>query len=227
MNDFDLIAFDVDGTLVESPGGLTVWEVLNQRFVGSAEINRRRYRQYREGKLSYGEWVALDIEGWRDAGARKDDLIAALDPLSLLAGTRETLDLLGERGFRLIVVSGTLELMLDALYPDHPFERVFANRIAFDDQGRISGWEATPYDMKGKAEALRRYAGRQRIPLARCAFVGDSSNDVWIARAAGFSIALNPRCDELKRIADAVVRSNDLRAILPYLLDARRGARLD
>jgi phosphoserine phosphatase len=227
MQDIDLIAFDVDGTLVESPRGLTVWEVLNERFVGSAEINRQRYREYREGKLSYSDWVALDIEGWRETGARRDDLIAALAPLKLVAGARETLDLLETRGFRLIVVSGTLELMLDSLYADHPFERVFANRIDFDERGRISGWEATPYDMKGKAEALRQYAGRIGIPLERCAFVGDSSNDVWIARAAGFSIALNPRCDELERVADAVVRSRDLRAILPYFIDARTVPRID
>ena len=128
--------------------------------------------------------------------------------------------MLREHGHRLIVISGTLDLMLETLYPDHPFEAVFANRIRFDDQGRISGWEATPFDMKGKADALREYAGDNGIPLERCAFVGDSSNDVWIARAAGFSIAINPRCEELEQAAGAVVRSDDLRAILPCLIGA-------
>ena len=53
--------------------------------------------------------------------------------------------------------------------------------------------------------------------LEHCGFVGDSSNDVWIARAAGRSIALNPRCRELEQIADVVVRSDDLRDLLPHL----------
>jgi len=219
LRSFDLVAFDVDGTLVESPGGMTVWEVLNDRIVGSAEINRERFEQYKRGELSYPDWVALDITGWREAGARREELVDGLTSLKLVPGTRETMDALRERGLRLIVISGTLDLLLDTLYPDHPFEEIFANRITFDGEGRIAGWEATPYDMKGKAEALRGFARRESIPLARCAFVGDSVNDVWIAREAGFSIAFNPRCEELERAAGAVVRGADLRAILPHLVD--------
>jgi phosphoserine phosphatase len=72
--------------------------------------------------------------------------------------------------------------------------------------------------MEGKAQALRAVALRESIPLSRCAFVGDSSNDVWIARLAGFAVAWNPRSAELEAAADAVVRGDDLRAILPHLL---------
>ena len=45
------------------------------------------------------------------------------------------------------------------------------------------------------------------VPLARCAFVGDRGHAVWLARAAGFPLALHPTSDELEREADAVVRS--------------------
>ena len=57
---------------------------------------------------------------------------------------------------------------------------------------------------------------RAEIPLSRCAFVGDSTNDVWIAREAGFSIAFNPNSEDLEAAADVVVRSSSLKAILPY-----------
>jgi phosphoserine phosphatase len=60
---------------------------------------------------------------------------------------------------------------------------------------------------------------RERIDLSRTAFVGDSSNDLWIAREAGFTVAFNPKSAELEEVADAVVRSRDLRDILPHLLD--------
>ena len=36
---FDLVAFDVDGTLVHHPEDKTVWEVLNHRFTGSEDQN--------------------------------------------------------------------------------------------------------------------------------------------------------------------------------------------
>jgi len=65
---FDLVAFDVDGTLVHHPEDKTVWEVLNRRFTGSDDQNEQRWALYRSGKLSYAEWVALDIGAWQAAG---------------------------------------------------------------------------------------------------------------------------------------------------------------
>lgn len=218
MRRYDLVAFDVDGTLVEGPDHMTVWEVLNQRFTGRPDVNVERYALYRAGKLSYAEWVALDIASWRDAGARREDLLAAFARLRLIDGARETLAALREAGVRLYVISGTLDLMLDTLLPAAPFEEVYCNRIRFDAAGRIADWTATPFDMDGKAQLLRALALRTSIPLARCAYVGDSDNDVWVARAAGFAVAFNPHSAELEQVAGAIVRSPDLRDVLPHLL---------
>ena len=80
---------------------------------------------------------------------------------------------------------------LETLFPDHPFDDVFCNRIRFGEDGLITGWEATPYDMEGKAHALELIARRESVPLERCAFVGDHRNDLSAARIAGFSIAFN------------------------------------
>lgn len=219
MGRFELIAFDVDGTLVAHREGKTVWEVLNLRFTGEDGINKERLEAYQAGRLSYADWVALDITGWRDAGATRDEMVASLDSLQLVPGTRETLSTLKEQGGRLAIVSGTLDLLLDTLFPDHPFDEVYCNRIQFDEQGRIAAWSATPFDMNGKEMALRAIAMREGIPLSLCAFVGDSANDVWIAKQAGFTVAFNPKGRELVEVADVVVHSSDLRDILPHLLD--------
>jgi phosphoserine phosphatase len=214
----DLVAFDVDGTLVQEPNGLTVWEVLNKRFTGRADCNEERYALYRAGKLSYAEWVALDVTGWRDAGATRDEIVAAFAPLRLIDGTRETLEALKSAGHRLVVISGTLDLMLNTLLPDPPFDEIHANHLGFDDEGKIGHWRATPFDMEGKARLLRAVALRHRIPLARCGFVGDSENDVWIGREAGFTLAVNPKSPELEKTAAASIHTDDLRSILPYFI---------
>lgn len=217
MSRFELIAFDIDGTLVHGPNGFTVWEVLNDHFTGVPEVNRERYARYKRGELSYAEWVALDIEGWRDAGATRETIVGALSPLRLIDGAAETLQKLKADGCLLFAVTGTLDLMLETLFPDHPFDEVYANHIGFNDDGTIGHWRATPFDMDGKAKLLRALAMRHGVPLARTAFVGDSSNDVWIAREAGFTVAFNPASDELVEIADVEVRSEDARDLLPHL----------
>lgn len=215
---FDLVAFDVDGTLVHHPEDKTVWEVLNRHFTGSDDQNTERWELYKKGKLSYAEWVALDVESWRRAGATRETMTGNFGELALVAGARETLHTLKAGGARLAVISGTLDLLLDTLFPDHPFDEVYTNRIAFDAEGKIAHWQATPFDMDGKSVALRSIAMRENIPLARCAFVGDHANDVAAARLAGFSIAFNPKSQELEESSSTIVRSRDLRDILPHLL---------
>lgn len=217
---YDLVAFDVDGTLVRGPRGLIVWELLNERFAGTAELNRERYARFRAGEISYADWVALDIGGWRDAGATRDDLVAAMADLCVVGGAVETVARLREAGVRTVVISGTLDLVLRTLLPDAGFDEVYTNHIGFDEGGAITHWKATPFDMRGKAQLLRAIALREGLPLGRCAFVGDSGNDVWIAEAAGLSIAFNPSSEELSAVADHVIESEDLRDLLPYLLDA-------
>jgi phosphoserine phosphatase len=214
---FDLVAFDVDGTLVHHPEDKTVWEVLNRRFAGGDEQNALRFELYRQGKLSYSDWVELDVASWREAGATRDSMIASFGELTLVEGARETLHELKSRGARLAVISGTLDLLLDTLFPDHPFDEVYTNRILFDGDGRIASWHATPFDMDGKGVALVSIARRENIPLARCAFVGDHANDLAAAQLAGGSVAFNPKSAELEAAATTVVRSRDLRDILPHL----------
>jgi phosphoserine phosphatase len=219
---FDLVCFDVDGTLVTHPQGKVVWQILNERFVGTDRVNEERYARYVSGEITYAEWVALDIGDWRRAGARRVEVVEQIGSLRLVDGARETLRALKEAGSRLAVISGTLDVCLDVLFPDHPFDEVFTNRIRFEEDGSIAGWEATPFDMDGKARALEAIAEREGIPLARTAFVGDHANDVAAARRAGFSVAFNPRSEELAAAASVVVHDDDLRALLPHLMEPPR-----
>jgi phosphoserine phosphatase len=215
---YDLVCFDVDGTLVEHAEEKVIWQVLTRRFVGDDAPNEHRYLAYKSGRISYADWVALDGGDWQRCGATREQIVASLtSELRLVGGARETLATLKRRGVKLAVISGTLDIALDTLFPDHPFDDVFCNRIEFGADGAISGWQATPYDMEGKAEALRLIAAREGVPLARCAFVGDHLNDLAAARAAGLAIAFNPKSPELEAAANVVLRGPDLRVILEHL----------
>lgn len=219
MRAFDLVCFDVDGTLVTHPQGKVVWQILNERFLGTDRVDHDRFARYSTGEITYAQWVALDIGDWVRAGAKKAEIVQEIGSLRLVDGARETLRALKQAGSRLAVISGTLDVCLDVLFPDHPFDEVFTNRIRFGEDGSIAGWEATPFDMDGKARALEAIAAREGISLERTAFVGDHANDVAAASRAGFAVAFNPKSEALIAVASVVVHADDLRSLLPHLME--------
>jgi phosphoserine phosphatase len=201
-----LICFDVDGTLVKHPADMTIWEVLNLRFGSTRETNRRRYEMYRRREITYDEWVALDVGDWVSAGATREEILESVAEFNLVEGVRETMGELKRRGFQLAVISGTIDILFDTLYPDHPFEDVFTNKIFFDGDGKLTSWQATPFDGYGKPAALRRITRERDIPISRSAFVGDGENDVPLLGVAGMFVAYEPRSDELEAGADVVIK---------------------
>jgi phosphoserine phosphatase len=217
MPNYDLVCFDVDGTLIRHPTGKVIWEILNLRFTGSDEINQVRYRMYREGEITYADWVQLDVSGWMEVGATRDGIVEAVREFEHYDGVLDTVWKLKERGTHLAVVSGTIDVVIDTLFPDHPFDDVFTNRLRFEEDGRLVGWEATPFDLNGKPDAIRELALRHGVTLDRCAFVGDGENDVPVIGVAGCVIAFNPRSENLERGADHVLRGEDMHRILEIL----------
>ena len=214
---YDLICFDVDGTLIKHPSDKVIWEILNLRFTGDDSVNRDRYRMYLDGEIDYAEWVRLDVGGWIEAGATRDRVVDAVREFELYDGAMETVRELARRGVHLAVISGTIDVVIDTLFPDHPFDDVFTNKILFNGDGRVSGWEATPYDLHGKPLALRDLAARHGVPLERTAFVGDGENDVPLVGVAGYLVAFNPRSEELERRADCVMKDRNMLELLDVL----------
>lgn len=215
--DYRLIAFDVDGTLVGSGRGQVVWEILNQHFCPGVDDKGARGQAHAERHITYAEWVGLDVLDWILAGATRPELERVIrQRLSPTPGAAHVLGRLRDRGFRLAVISGTLDLTLELLFPGHPFEVVHTNRLLFDEAGRVRDWCATPYDNAGKAQALRQIARRMQVPLAQTVFVGDHVNDLAAMRAAGLAIAFEPKHPSVSAAAHAEVHG-DLGGVLRLL----------
>ena len=83
---YDLICFDVDGTLIRHPSDKVIWEILNLRFTGDDSVNRERYRMYLNGEIDYAEWVRLDVGGWIEAGATRDRVVDAVREFEVYEG---------------------------------------------------------------------------------------------------------------------------------------------
>ncbi len=212
-----MVCFDVDGTLVRHPEDKTVWQVLNEVFLGPGQggADGERFRAFVEGRLEYAQWVALDVGDWQRAGLTRRALAEVIGrELAPVPGAAETLRVLRERGYRVALVSGTLDLTLEVVLGEVEVDRAFTNRIHFDPEGRISGWEATPFDMEGKARALDLLAREFDCPLTAIAFVGDHWNDLAALEKAALAIAFEPKDPRVRQAADHVIEGPDLRPLL-------------
>ncbi len=212
---FPLVCFDLDGTLVDDT--VYIWSTFHAHF-GTDRARRARAREdFFAGRIGYREWFETDLELLDAAGADLASMRALVETLPVMPGARETLAELRAQGRRLAVISGSVDLVLDSLFPEQPFDHVLINRLRFDPSGRLDGGTPTAYDLDRKADGLRELASREGLEPGAVAFVGDNANDVAVAGAAGRAIAFNCKSDDLARVADVVVETHDLRAILPYL----------
>jgi phosphoserine phosphatase len=210
-----LVAFDLDGTLVR--GTVFIWQTLHERF-GTDPARRQKAREdFLAGRSSYADWFRSDLELLAARGATRERILECFAGLEPAPGARETLQALASRGYRLAVISGSLDVLLEHHFPGHPFRHVFINRLVFHPDGRIAGGEATPYDLEGKADGLRALARQEGLGLAECAFVGDHVNDLEALAAAGLGVAVNVKDERVARAAHLVLPGHDLRALLEIL----------
>jgi phosphoserine phosphatase len=220
MNDralrYPLVCFDLDGTLVDDT--IFIWKTLHEHFATDTVKRENAHRDYFAGRIAYREWFECDLELLIAAGATRARIFDLLDDLRLMPFAVETLNELKERGHKLAIISGSLDVVVEHLLGEIEFDHVLINHIEFDSDGRISGGAPTPYDLKGKADGLVELCRREGISTSRAAFVGDNSNDVWIARKAGLAIAFNCRSEELRAVCDREVRQDEMRLIPDLLL---------
>jgi len=212
---FPLVCFDLDGTLVDDT--IFIWKTLHERLVTDPIVRRAAREDYFAKRISYRRWFEIDLELLAAVGATKERITSVLDELRPVTGARETLAELRRRGHKLAIISGSLDIVVRHLFGDVEFDHVLINTIEFDGRGHISGGEPTPYDLEGKADGLVELCRREGLSTEQTAFVGDNSNDLWIARAAGLSVAFNCKSDELREVCDAEISGADLRELLSLI----------
>jgi len=217
MRKYKLIAFDIDGTIIDNIA--SIWMKIHTHLEVDADKIKHHRKQFFDKKISYIDWVRLDVKLWKSLGKKKKDIMSAFHDIKLMKNTKPVLLELKKRGYILVVISGSFNFAIEKVLPDYKkiFGKILINKLYFDKKGNISRLVPTMYDMEHKLTGLKKICKSYGIKLNETIFIGDNYNDVFIAEKAGLSIAFCPSSKELEKISSAVVKKKDVKEILKYI----------
>jgi phosphoserine phosphatase len=216
-----MVCFDLDGTLIDKT--VFIWSTLHEHFASDPQKRKQAADDYRSGRISYPDWFETDLELLKAGGADRNGIFKTLKSLKLTAGAKDCLSTLKDRGYKLGLISGSIDVVLEHFFPEKPFDHVLINRINFDQAGQIAGGTPTPYDLEGKADGLLELAKREGLTVEQCAFVGDNFNDLPVMKAAGFSIGVFVKDPQVIEAVDLHFQGGDLRDLLPHFPGPKGG----
>lgn len=213
----DLVAFDMDGVLVDTE---STWTWIHRHFGVS---NERGLAQFIRGEIDDHEFMRRDIALWLEKRPDLDIeyIESVLGKVPEMRGIERTVRTLRERGTRIVIISGGLDIVARRLADKYGFDGFVANGLEIDGKGRLTGRGILRVQLMNKREALNRFLEKWKIPPARAAAVGNSFVDASMFEGCGHSIAFNPVDTKVIEKASAVIHSDDLSDVLPLLLNGR------
>ena len=208
-----LVIMDVDSTLIQDE----VIDLLAAHAGKEAEVAAVTAAAM-GGELDFAE--SLRARVGHLAGLPVSVLDEVRGEIRLTAGARTLVRTLKRLGFTVAVVSGGFIEIVGPLAAELEIDHAQANRLEIKD-GRLTGaLVGAIVDRAGKAEALRRFAAAEHLPMSRTVAIGDGANDLDMLAAAGLGVAFNAK-PIVREQADTAVNVPYLDAVL-YLLGITR-----
>ena len=208
-----LVVMDVDSTLIQDE----VIDLLARHAGKEAEVASVTAATMR-GHLDFAESLRARVALLAGLPASVLDQVRA--EVRLTAGARTLVRTLKRLGFTVAVVSGGFIEVVGPLAAGLGIDHARANRLDIKDGILTGGLVGEIVDRRGKADALRRFAAEEHLPMSRTVAIGDGANDLDMLAAAGLGIAFNAK-PMVREQADAAVNVPYLDAVL-YLLGITR-----
>jgi phosphoserine phosphatase len=206
--DIKVVVFDMDGVLVDIESS---WEFVHKAF---GIDGRENFERYLRGEFDYREFMRKDI--WLWGRVHVDQIRKILDQVPFMKGTKVTMDILRNSGYKTAIISSGLSVLAEKLQRKLGLGYVFANDLLVDNEGFLTGEGNPVVGLWNKEKVLHRLLKILEIEPEQCAVVGDSIFDISLFEMAGFSIAFNSRDERVMKSADVSIESKDLRMILPH-----------
>ena len=169
-----IIQSDFDGTLTEEDVSFALLDVF------SREDWRKLFQQYRDGKMTVGDF---NTRAFATVKASEEELLRVIrENVKLRPGLHHLVDYCEERGFRFLVVSNGLDFYIKAILEEIGLGNleVYAARTTFKPEGmavQYIGPEGNPLK-RGFKEAYTRLFRQQGYQVV---YLGNGPSDVAAA----------------------------------------------
>ncbi|OGY61125.1 MAG: hypothetical protein A3I33_01415 [Candidatus Colwellbacteria bacterium RIFCSPLOWO2_02_FULL_45_11] len=209
---FKAVIFDLDGTLAS----LLSWNRITEGLGVSLKKHRDLYHELTDGSLSQEEADKALFDLWVSGGkATKENFLSIFREMPLRSGAKDTVSYLVNKGYKLCIITGAVNLYARYSADTLGIERWFANaEVAFDNNA-LTHFKSDMRQDEKKLEQFKQYLEEENLEAKDCVPVGDSWNDHKIFEATGNGIAIKSGYEdpELEKIAWKVINE------LPELKD--------
>jgi HAD superfamily phosphoserine phosphatase-like hydrolase len=221
---YQVVAFDIDGTLIKGENFLYSWRNLWNHLELSDETNRQAMMQYLNSEKNYADyekWFNFCLSQFMMKNLKRDDFKDIAKNLHITNNFISTIRTLKNEHFTLAIISGSIDTLLETMIPDYKelFDYICMNKFQFDQYGRLTGGIPTKFDFKGKAEALKLICQNVGCSTKEAVFIGEGFNDKDIMNEAGLGIAYPPTVPDYEFLKNVIpIREDDLDKILEHIL---------
>jgi len=207
-----LVVFDVDGTLIKARSS---WQFLHEQLC-TWDKGKQYAKQFFQGFITYEGWAKSDASLWKGLPIEKVQQI--VDSVQYIDGAQEVITTLRRNGFKVVLLSAGLSIFTERIKKEIGVDDGLANELVVEN-GFLTGEVKVNVSVRNKDEALRSILRKFDVKMSECAAVGDDETVIPLFDRVSLGIAFNPRSEAVEKHADVAVVGDDLRRVLPYLLE--------
>lgn len=235
---YELVVFDVDGVIYEKPWhdigiaatsekvAVSTWDILFQEL-GIYNIHEKLLQNFEKGFFkNYMEWSKAACQVLKSVGLDKRTFFRIINRRPLTQGAVEVFKELHKYNVKIALITGSFKAIAERAARELGGADYIVGHceFIFNSDGLLERWELQPVDYEDKVKLIQNIAIKNRIPLKKCAYIGDDVNDINAFNEAGLAIAFN--CKKVKALeaVDVIIESRDLTTILPHLFKHNKKA---
>lgn len=211
-NKIKLIFFDMDGTLykktsqehnVSSPWTLVAKNLGQEALKRKENLNK----MWKDKKYSsYVKWMEDNFKNYTKHNLTKKIFYNTIESVKFHDGVKDLFDHINAKGYKTVLISGGFKALADKASINLKIDHVFAAcEFYWGGNGKLHHCNLLPSDFEGKIDFMRLIMREYGFKKSECAFVGDGTNDIPLARKVGFSISFNGS-KELEKVVNVCVR---------------------